>query len=791
MNAKIRKLVAILIVALMALPAVPAFAYTKIYTPTPHADSIWLEPSSVTGVPAGGTFKVECWANVSAMGFTIQAMITWDDTILDLIDWAHASYPGLLPVPLPSDAWMDNRINLTGPAEASETPTLSDDEGSNYLTVGATCKGSDYVPAHFAGVLFWAEFQVIKGPEKYGSIDTDITFDDAETFVLDFDLNDAPTTEPGTNYFYRWQLPPEPWLEVQGGNLDAHTWEFGPDPPTVNGTLFDADIMIEDLDADWAMHNATLDLYWNTTIINMTSIAFDLIWGTTMYSYDDTGPLDKLSITIKDPTGTPFGDVLIATITFNITYQGISPPQYDPDISPLDIENEILFDTIEAIPTDPEVDGEVRILPMRILALPYLEVSDATMGPEPCRGEEFNVTVSIKNLDAAWYLIGAEFRLAYDAALIEPVQIYNGSFLFEYAVLQNGTWPYNWFTSYFESGPPTHVLYGEMILPNGSGYWHHPFPEGNGTLATITFKVVYQSFGEGNMSAPLDIIDDLAIGIDDPEGGQNIVEIPMDPPVNGTYEILTNWPGRVLDLYGGALNRGYGSHPFPAPYGGQGPHNPMDLVIPQAEVCLFAEVTYNYWPVQNKLVGFEVEYPCSQGILMKRTVATDTEGIAMLCFEMPWPCDDPESLFGVWKVTATVDISDTRINDTMEYHYDYMVHIWKVTTDKFEYNHCEEVEITVEYGTHAQQWYPALMSVVLMDDLIVPVGMALSPTEVGGAEFCSRTNFTDIVTIHVHKSAFAGIATIHVSFFDKDPTEGGVAWTPEYAPPPEIAIQPY
>ena len=176
---------------------------------------------------------------------------------------------------------------------------------------------------------------------------------------------------------------------------------------------------------------------------------------------------------------------------------------------------------------------------------------------------------------------------------------------------------------------------------------------------------------------------------------------------------------------------------------------------------------------------------------MKRTAATGTDGYATIAFEMPWPCDDPESLFGVWTVTATVDISDTRINDTMEFHYDWMVHIYKVTTDMFEYNHCDEVVITIEYGTHAQQMYPALFSVLLMDELIVPVGMALVETEIGGAEFCSLINSTIVVSIHIPKWAFAGIATIHVNAYDRDPTEGGIAWVPEYEPLPTIAIQRY
>jgi hypothetical protein len=308
-------------------------------------------------------------------------------------------------------------------------------------------------------------------------------------------------------------------------------------------------------------------------------------------------------------------------------------------------------------------------------------------------------------------------------------------------------------------------------------------------MAIIEFEVVYQSFGDPDCFCDLEIIENLGVGLDGPDT-QNIVDVPLDFPVNGIYWITTDWPGRVIDVYGGALNEGYGSHPFPAPFGGQGPNNPMDLVVPQSEVRLFAEVTYNYWPVQSKLVGFEVNDPQGE-VLLKRTAITNEVGIADILFEMPWPCDDPESLFGVWSVTVTVSISDVRVNDTLEFHYDYMVNIFKVTTDKFEYDHCDDVCITIEYGTHAQQWYPVLLSVLLMDELIVPVGMVLVETEVGGAEFCSYTNFTTCVSIHVVKHAFAGLATIHVNAYDFDPTEGGVAWCPEFTPPPVIAIQPF
>ncbi|MEM4732981.1 MAG: hypothetical protein QXD70_00445, partial [Candidatus Bathyarchaeia archaeon] len=101
------------------------------------------------------------------------------------------------------------------------------------------------------------------------------------------------------------------------------------------------------------------------------------------------------------------------------------------------------------------------------------------------------------------------------------------------------------------------------------------------------------------------------------------------------------------------------------------------------------------------------------------------------------------------------------------------------------------VTITVKYGTHSMQWYPALFSIVIKDELKVPIGMALIETEVGGAVFCEYNNFTIRGYIHVPKFAYAGYAYIYVNCFDKDPTEGGFAWCPQYEPKPEIFIQPY
>jgi hypothetical protein len=258
---------------------------------------------------------------------------------------------------------------------------------------------------------------------------------------------------------------------------------------------------------------------------------------------------------------------------------------------------------------------------------------------------------------------------------------------------------------------------------------------------------------------------------------------------------------------------------FPAPYGGQGVNKDMDLVIPQSVVYLLARVTYNCWPVQSKDVGFEIDGPYEQEGWDKtnpqtwrqrqayhvrkysnRTSTGDCEdpgGVAWIKFQMPWPCDNPESYFGKYRVTATVDICGVVVNDTLWFDYYYLVEITKVTTDKYYYPHCNNVEVTVEFRSKAQQPYPVLFAVVLQDELETHVSYDYKELTVANAAFCHWKTYAFNVTLHVEKWAFAGYAHIYVSAFDKDPTIGGAPWCPTYglgwpldAELPEIYILP-
>lgn len=421
--------------------------------------------------------------------------------------------------------------------------------------------------------------------------------------------------------------------------------------------------------------------------------------------------------------------------------------------------------------------------------IPHLEVipKDTVL---TALGQRFNASIVVKNLDDDWRLVGFDFKLNYDETMLLLTNVYNGTFLETYAGAPNG--------GVFYLGPvtgPGFVIAGGMILPDEFGTYHAPYPSGEGTLYKVEFEGIVQGVYPTTYSCALDLEDSWV------DFGNYVGEmIPKDPSVDGTYLMKPAMPvvmGKVIDVY--TCN-------YEFPWGAQGVANETsgefmfsDMFWPQKEVCLCVNVTYNGWPVQNKDVSFEVQAP--DGTVMTVLVArTDDNGFASVSFRMNWPCDNPESLFGIWKVTATVDIACDVVTDYFYFKYDYLVHIWKVTTDKDDYGHCEWINVTVEYGSRKIVPYPVLITVTLHDELNYPLitGTVWFTDTLGFEDFtyedflaCKYANFTGTVRLHVDKSVAAGIATLHVCALSTWPDSGGSALCNEYAPAKTVTIVPF
>jgi len=756
----------------LTLLAMLMLSFAAIFPATAKpANSIYIDPDTYTfntgSQSVGYKFNITVWMHLDTACYSWQVKIVFPNTWLKC---NKAGYAG------PGGGDAGKSEYFTGLTTVPLTPVI--DNGAGTVLHGESLQGDISAPPADKR-LMWAEFEIIAAPGKYETLTGEFSINNSDTYVLDPGLAEIPITKYGATLSYTWTMPPKPYLAVSPTLV-----EYGPYPPPAVGQEFDIQVKIMSLDAAWNLHNASFTLSYTSTLISVVSTTVNPAWTT---STVDTSTPGVVSVFVADyAPPPPYGNVLVITIRFKVEYQGVYPAV---DISPLTLGNIELWDTTQQITPGTSVNGQVKIRGLLTLELPYLEV-DADVYTTNL--EDFNITVSIKNLEWAWYFIGLDFRLAYDDSVIEPVAAYEGPFMPYWSSQQPGSLGTFWI-SYFESdGLGPHVLIGNMIFPNGTGWWNAPFPEGEGVVAIITFRFT-EAIREIDWQTheilinPVWIIEQNWVGLDSP-ATQNIVDVPYDDPVvDVKIRYITGVPGRFIDVY----------TQYPAPFGGQGLNKPSDMFWPQKEVCLTADVKYNYWPVQQKDVAFEIRDPSGHiwAILVARS---DEDGQARACFRIPWPCDNPEDLFGVWTVIATVDIACTVVNDTLTFHFDYLVEIFKVTTDKYEYKHCENVYVTIKFGTHAQQTYPLLLYVVIKDELNVPIGTAFVNMTVGGTQFCQYKNYTKTVPIHIDKFAFAGIAKIYVTAYNKLPSQGGFAYCPTYgdgwpigATIPEIAIQPY
>lgn len=790
-------IISLLLLSIAGIFPVPAYAGS--------GPGFYITPSTNIGTAVNGTFTVTVWITnitIAQPVFAWQVKISYNKTQLKCI---NAKY----------SAGAHSQFFSAWPNASSPGPSY----GVGYVLIGETLLGTNNETGGGASkTLFNATFQNNNlPPPKFGSLSSvlDLAVNyPGSTWAKDTSLVVIPMTNLGNaNYSFVWAAPAPPTLGFVPTSVlyDRYT--------AAVGKSFTVNVTLKSLSALWYLLNASFTLNYRdaetTHIINMTGYTFNPKWG--VATIDNTTSPGKVVLFVSGYTPSPpSGDVLIVSLKFRVIHQGTFPTV---DSCKIDNSTNVeLWADPATIPGVTVTPATVTVEGFLALPLPYLQSGNKTVGPNPVVGLQFDVPVYVKNLDYHWYVIGIQFKMGFDPAWIQPTTVIEGPFLKYFANLQPNASDGKTFMISFIN--PTNVMVGIMILPNATGWWNNPYPRTNppgptpypplpddGIVAWVRFQVIQQVYPL-NHTVPLPIswVDTKNfIGLDDPVT-QNIVKVWNDPAINGTFTITTNLPGRSIDLVGGAKNDGYGPGypgPFPAPYGGQGLNQPMDIVFPQSEVTLYATVLYNWWPVQSKDVGFEIEGPFTKlqnGTLVKAanftiwaklTAITDTLGVAKITFRMPWPCVNPENITGIWMAVATASVADVVLMDTMPFYYEHLVYITKVTTDAYYYNHLASVSVTVDYQTHAMQNYPALFATTITDNLGVPFGMALVTKTIGGAVFCTWKTGEFTVPIPIPKWAYVGIATVHVNVYDKDPTIGGFPWNVEFAPAKTIFIEPY
>jgi len=666
MNKTTGKLLSVILVTTMVLSLVPAIIMTAKAQPPLPAPCFYFDPSSqsfsTSNMPS--FFTETLYVATTGDTFTYQYEVDYDPTVLNCTGAAYTA--------VGKSQFFNGHTTV---------PTGPDLSVPGKVSGGETLLGTDVVHANTAGAsIITMNFTIVGSPPVGGTLTSNITLNSANTFLLDPNLNTVPNVSDGIVAFtLTYAVPPPPVLTIV---LPISTFAS---TTNWNGTTFTADVDIQGT-TGWFLGNATTQLDYNHVLTSVTNVVFDPLWATTSESEITPG---TLQFNVSSPTSVPIGTVRIATINFTIIDQGAVPPEAFGafDVSTLHFHDFQLGSTASAIGYISKVtavDGTITVFAYAPVSPPHLEVSSITIGPTEAAVGEFNTTVSLDNVASFQNIVGIQFRLSYNDSVLQPVAVTEGPFLGSFAALQPGS--QGTFFQPFVEDPdglfaPSDVLVGNLIFPNGTGQWNPPMLNGSGVVAIITFKLLLLV----PLTTPLNIVDMQAVGLDNLVS-QNIVPVALNPPSNGTVTITVNLPGRAIDLFGGAVNSGFSTLvgapylQFPAPYGGQGPNAPMDLVEPESLVYLNANVTYNGYAVQNKEVAFEVDYPNGTEYT-KLTGVTDSNGTASVSFRMPWPSDNPESLFGIWDVTATAQLADVTINDSMPFEYNYLVSLTKVTVN--------------------------------------------------------------------------------------------------------------
>lgn len=239
-------------------------------------------------------------------------------------------------------------------------------------------------------------------------------------------------------------------------------------------------------------------------------------------------------------------------------------------------------------------------------------------------GEMFDVDVNISNVNN---LHSVEFKLSYNASLLDAVQVAQGSFL-----------PY----------PPQSVVMVEInrsagfVWMNISTVESEPGRSGNGTLARITLNV---TFGAECSYSILHLRDTLLY--DD-----SMTEI-SHSSIDGLYFWKSLQPdppllGRLLDLF--------------TQKGGTGLDKPGGFFGAGEIVELYSYVTYNGYPVQQVPVAFQVIEPIGATILI-RTSTTDQNGYANTSFRIPMIQDS----YGLWTAVSVAKITNETVWDTLQF----------------------------------------------------------------------------------------------------------------------------
>lgn len=471
---------------------------------------------------------------------------------------------------------------------------------------------------------------------------------------------------------------------------------------------------------------------------------------------------------------------LFPTVECNLNF--VNPPPATPSDTFLlnSLGSDISFDPI---------GGHYRYTWVAPTIKPRFYIKPSTIKPAML-GDPVDIEIWVADVDANWQIISFQFSIMWNVTCLAPRDPYwsRGTFMeaFSYTTPPEDGVLYAADINVHYRPPPWHEIPEDhnfstiaiflMPDPATNNTFHPPYPSDGGKLATLHFTAIKETIMPEECWTPIRFIEEdiLVLNVFGLDIGFNRADL-------ANYRCPVKVLGLSIDLY----------TQYVPPFGGQGANMPSDMFAPQQQVELFAKVTYNDYPVQQKLVGFEIRHG---DYIFWREATTNEDGIAHVSFRIPWPCQNPEEeIFGKWYVIATVEVAEMVANDTLGFWVGWPVEIVSIEPKESVYiqrkTGGDPLTFTVTYRTRSMQEIPAIITVTLYDNLGFFIGSDYKEVVVGWGEYkyydfmaCEEPpalEYTWDVSIPMPTNAVLGEGTAFANAFNAFPWNGGTPYCPE------------
>jgi len=272
---------------------------------------------------------------------------------------------------------------------------------------------------------------------------------------------------------------------------------------------------------------------------------------------------------------------------------------------------------------------------------------------------------------------------------------------------------------------------------------------GDGNTTTVTNPIVFHTFTDpGNYTVTLTVTDN---------------------------DLLTNSTSHIVSVLFCKLKIDVYTQQ-PEPYSGRGPNQPSDAFEPQSLVELYAEVTYNYEPVELKMVGFQVFYPDGAQFYFWNN-NTNASGIACAAFRLP-----SNATFGIYTVFAQVSVSEETANDTLTFLCGWVIEIVDVKTfdqygaSKNVFSQGETAYFSIDIKNMAFTSRNVTVTVSLHDETNQLMGATYISLNVPSGIH----SYSMVFGVSIPYWAFVGSAKAYVNAL-KPIYEGGFPYCPEHS----------